>query len=297
MVANGIRPERSEESVKPVVDANVAERFVVVALVVVMLMVERFASDDDAVDIKPPVFKTSVEVAFQLVAGVYGKAKVAQVAHESVPAENESGAETVVACTTPPAVTERSVDETASTRRLFARNCDEMYAKVEVAFVVVPVVTSRYESDDEAVLMKPAVFRMVVEVAVHEVAGVNGYPNDPEPHGVPVRVSAPDASSCAHEVPVPASAPNVGKPFASMASAATVEVVNVEGDEVARKNDPMIERNVHGFEVALPSVSASCGAVPDATVSIHCGDVVPIPRRPRWSRRIPSSNAPIGLTV
>ena len=122
------------------------------------------------------MFKTRVEVAFHEVAGVYGNAKVAQVAHERVAPENESGDETVVFCTTPPAVTERSADETASTRRLFALSCDETYAKVDVAFVVVPIVTSRYASDDEAADMKPAVLRMVVEVAVHEVAGVNGYP-------------------------------------------------------------------------------------------------------------------------
>ena len=87
---------------------------------------------------------------------------------------------------------------------------------------------------DDAVDMKPAVSRSVVEVAVHEVAGVNGYANDPEPQAVPVRERAPDASSCAQLVPDPASAPNVGKPFASIASAATVEVVKVDGDEVAR---------------------------------------------------------------
>ncbi len=68
----------------------------------------------------------------------------------------------------------------------------------------------------------------------------------PEPQAVPVRVSAPEAVSCAHDVPEPTSAPNVGKPFASIARAATDDVANVDGDDVARKNDPMIERKVHG---------------------------------------------------
>ena len=57
-------------------------------------------------------------------------------------------------------------------------------------------------------------------------------PAPPQPE--PVRVRAPDAESCAQLVPEPASAPNVGKPFASIESAATVEVVKVLGEEVAR---------------------------------------------------------------
>ena len=39
----------------------------------------------------------------------------------------------------------------------------------------------------------------------------------------------------------------------------------------------MIERNVHGFCVAEPSESASCGAVDEAMLRAHCGDVVPMP--------------------
>ena len=78
-----MRPERSDESVKPEVEAKVAERFVVVAFVVVMLTVERCAMDDDAVDMRPAVFNMIVEVEFHEVAGVYGKAKVAAPSAES----------------------------------------------------------------------------------------------------------------------------------------------------------------------------------------------------------------------
>jgi len=54
-------------------------------------------------------------------------------------------------------------------------------------------------------------------------------------------------------------------------------VVKLDGDDVAIYKLPMIERNVHGFEVADPSVNASCGAVDDEMVSAKRGDVVPIP--------------------
>ncbi len=56
----------------------------------------------------------------------------------------------------------------------------------------------------------------------------------PEPQAVPVRVSAPEAVSCAQLVPEPTSAPNVGKPFASIVRAATVDVAPVAADDVAR---------------------------------------------------------------
>ena len=66
-------------------------------------------------------------------------------------------------------------------------------------------------------------------------------------------------------------------PFALMARDGMVVVVKFEGDEVAKKRLPMIERNVHGFDVAEPSVSASCGAVDDESVRVKRGEVVPIP--------------------
>ncbi len=42
----------------------------------------------------------------------------------------------------------------------------------------------------------------------------------------------------------------------------------------------MMERKVHGFELPLVSVSASCGPVDEAMVSCHAGVVVPRPRFP-----------------
>ena len=62
-----------------------------------------------------------------------------------------------------------------------------------------------------------------------------------------------------------------------MVKAGIVEVVKFDGDDVAMKRLPIIERKVHGFDVAEPSESASCGAVDDATCSVKRGDVVPIP--------------------
>ncbi len=56
-----------------------------------------------------------------------------------------------------------------------------------------------------------------------------------------------------------------------------VEVAKFDGDEVAIKRFPAIERNVQGEFVDEPSVSASCGAVDDAIVSAKRGEVVPIP--------------------
>jgi hypothetical protein len=56
-----------------------------------------------------------------------------------------------------------------------------------------------------------------------------------------------------------------------------VDVAKFDGDDVAMKRFPAIERNVHGEFVDEPSVSASCGAVDDEIVSAKRGDVVPIP--------------------
>lgn len=51
---------------------------------------------DEALENIPAVLNSMVEVAFQLVAGVYGHPNVAHVAHERVEPENESGEDTVV---------------------------------------------------------------------------------------------------------------------------------------------------------------------------------------------------------
>jgi hypothetical protein len=63
--------------------------------------------DDEAVTISPALFRLIVEVEKPIAFVVNGYANVAHVAHESVPPENESGPETVVACTPPVAFVER----------------------------------------------------------------------------------------------------------------------------------------------------------------------------------------------
>jgi hypothetical protein len=66
-------------------------------------------------------------------------------------------------------------------------------------------------------------------------------------------------------------------PLLVITNALMVLVVKFVGEDVAIYKEPMIERNVHAFEVALPSESASCGAVDDAILSDQRGDVVPRP--------------------
>jgi hypothetical protein len=106
---------------------------------------------DEAVDMKPAVLSAMVEVAFQEVAGVYGKAKVLHEAQERTPPENESGPETVVACTPPVELVERSAFGVFETVRLDddavpMNAVPEMVTAVELANGVVtavpPAVTS-----------------------------------------------------------------------------------------------------------------------------------------------------------
>jgi hypothetical protein len=75
------------------------------------------------------------------------------------------------------------------------------------------------------------------------------------------------------EVPIPIA------PSVLMVSAVSVDVAKVDGDAVATKRLPLIDRNVHGFDVRLVSASASCGPVDDAIWRDHFGVDVPIPTR------------------
>src|SRR3989344_7138176 len=67
----------------------------------------------------------------------------------------------------------------------------------------------------------------------------------------------------------------VALPFELNASAAVVEVAVAV--EVAMYSEFEIERRVHAFDPAVPSVSASCGLVDEAMVTGHNGVVVPKP--------------------
>ncbi len=69
----------------------------------------------------------------------------------------------------------------------------------------------------------------------------------------------------------------VPNPSPAIVRAAIVEVVKLDTDDVARIRFPPIDLNVHGEFVDEPSVSASCGAVDDASVRVKRGEVVPIP--------------------
>jgi hypothetical protein len=57
-------------------------------------------------------------------------------------------------------------------------------------------------------------------------------------------------------------------------------VANVDGDDVEIYNLLLIARKLNGAFVAEPSANVSCGRVDDATVSVHCGVVVPRPNAP-----------------
>lgn len=63
----------------------------------------------------------------------------------------------------------------------------------------------------------------------------------------------------------------------SMVRTELVEVANVVGEEVERKNDVPKALKFHGELVREPSVRVSCGRVDVEIVSAHCGVEVPMP--------------------
>jgi hypothetical protein len=102
----------------------------------------------------------------------------------------------------------------------------------------------------------------------------------------PSTVSAP-----AHGVDEPIDTDPAGlSPLERSERSGIVLVANVDGDDVPINMFPAIERNVHGFDVALPSDSASCGAVELAMLNVYPGDVVPTPTLPftTLSRSMPA---------
>jgi hypothetical protein len=85
-------------------------------------------------------------------------------------------------------------------------------------------------SVDDAVDMMPAVLRMMVDVAFQLVAGVYGNAPPPPDASFPSQRSADPVSA----MQVASLLPKVTVPVESMASAATVDVANVDAEDVAR---------------------------------------------------------------
>lgn len=86
------------------------------------------------------------------------------------------------------------------------------------------------------------------------------------------------------EVPIPTE-PAVPKEFMVMTGEEDVAVAV----EVEMYREFPALRNVHARSPLLPSTSASCGPVDEATVSAQSGVVVPIPKSPPGMMRIASA--------